>query len=157
MKNNFFYMGLGGGANSSLHPPFRRKGGAPAPLHPPLATGLRGGVQKSFSRTDPILLWDITWPQGRFMNDKNFKKCVLKVFNYNTQQSPFEYIMKQNPFSWHRKSRLTSAKMCSSSGCSFRESLVIHTHTHICIGEKKRKEMWCSNPNIHVCFLLYII
>ena len=32
------------------------------------------------------------------MNDKNFKKCVLKVFNYNTQQSPFEYIMKQNPF-----------------------------------------------------------
>ena len=24
-----------GGANSSLHPPFRRMGGAPAPLHPP--------------------------------------------------------------------------------------------------------------------------
>jgi len=34
-------MGLGGGgANSSLHPSFRRKGGAPAPLHPPLARGL---------------------------------------------------------------------------------------------------------------------
>ena len=31
-------MGLGGGANSSLHPPFRRKGGAPAPS--PLVTGL---------------------------------------------------------------------------------------------------------------------
>ena len=29
-------MGLrGGGANSSLQPPFRRKGGAPVPLHPP--------------------------------------------------------------------------------------------------------------------------
>ena len=35
MRNNFFYMGLGGGANSSLHPPFRRRGGAPAPMHPP--------------------------------------------------------------------------------------------------------------------------
>ena len=32
-------MGHGGGANSSLHPPFRRKGGAPVPLHP-VATGL---------------------------------------------------------------------------------------------------------------------
>ena len=30
-------MGLagGGGAHSSLHPSFRKKGGAPAPLHPP--------------------------------------------------------------------------------------------------------------------------
>ena len=35
-------MGLGGGANSSLHPPFRRKGGAPAPLHPPPGYGPAG-------------------------------------------------------------------------------------------------------------------
>ena len=28
-------MGRGGGADSSLHPTFRRKGGAPAPLQPP--------------------------------------------------------------------------------------------------------------------------
>ena len=36
MKNNFFYMGLGGGgANLSLHPPFRKKGGAPVPMHSP--------------------------------------------------------------------------------------------------------------------------
>ena len=39
MRNNFFYMGLGGGANSSLHPPFRRKGDAPATLHPPPGYG----------------------------------------------------------------------------------------------------------------------
>ena len=32
-------MGLGGGANLSLHPPFRHKGDAPDPL----AMGLMGG------------------------------------------------------------------------------------------------------------------
>jgi len=30
----------GGGANSSLHPSFRKERGAPVALHPPLATGL---------------------------------------------------------------------------------------------------------------------
>ena len=35
MRNNLFYMGLGGGANSSLHPLSEERGGAPAPLHPP--------------------------------------------------------------------------------------------------------------------------
>ena len=39
MRNHFFYMGLGGGANLSLHPPFRHKGDAPDPL----AMGLMGG------------------------------------------------------------------------------------------------------------------
>ena len=38
-------MGPGGGANLSLHPPFRRKEGAPVPMHP-LATGLNERTNK---------------------------------------------------------------------------------------------------------------
>jgi len=34
------------------------------------------------NRSGPNFLRDITLPQGRFMTDKNWKKCVLKVFNF---------------------------------------------------------------------------
>ena len=63
-------MGLGGGANSSLHPPFRRKGGAPAPLHPPLVTGLReiereiGRKRERYSR---IKRTEKGWGEGQSM------------------------------------------------------------------------------------------
>ena len=44
-------------------------------------------TSKRLNRSGPNFLWDIMWPQGKFMNDKNFKKCVLKVINFVKKNS----------------------------------------------------------------------
>ena len=36
---------------------------------------------KRLNRSGPIFLWDITWPQGRFMNDVNFKYLSPSKFD----------------------------------------------------------------------------
>ena len=42
----------------------------------------------------PIFLWDITWPQGRFMNDQNFKYLSPSKFVF----IKFLKILKINDF-----------------------------------------------------------
>ena len=37
-------------------------------------------ISKRLNRSGPNFVWDLTWPQGRFMNDQNFKNLCLKVF-----------------------------------------------------------------------------
>jgi len=34
------------------------------------------------NRSGPNFVWDLNWPQGRFMNDQNFKNLCLKVFYF---------------------------------------------------------------------------
>ena len=37
----------------------------------------------------PKFLWDLAWPQGRFMNDQNFKHLCLKFFIFENARKKF--------------------------------------------------------------------
>ena len=37
---------------------------------------------KRLNRSGPNFVWDLTWPQGRFIDAKNYKKLFPKVFDF---------------------------------------------------------------------------
>ena len=39
-------------------------------------------MSKRLNRTGPNIVWDITGPQGRFMDAQNYKNLYPKVFDF---------------------------------------------------------------------------
>ena len=44
---------------------------------------------KRLKRSGPNFVWDLTWPQGRVMNDQNLKNLCLKVFYFFIKSAKF--------------------------------------------------------------------
>ena len=74
---------------------------------------------KRLKRSGPNFVWDLTWPQGRFMNDQNLKKLFLKVFyfcknilnlEYPRNSLLFQCLQSEHVYNWNRRRARSALK-----------------------------------------------
>ena len=60
----------------------------------------------------PKFLWDLTWPQGRVMNDQNFKNLCLKVFYF------WKIFKMRKKILWNPQTFFVFVLYCTKRRCS---------------------------------------
>ena len=67
---------------------------------------------KRLNRSGPNFVWDLMWPQGRFMNDQNFKNLCWKGFSFCKILKMHEKIL------WNPQTIFSKFLYCTKRRCT---------------------------------------